>query len=252
MAKYGMKEVCDITFLDLETNEPILFLDTLKMTTVENTAESSSARGGKGNPKLLTWDYNREATVQMQDALMSTTSIALMTGNEVTTGAKEVYKREQLIAAAGTEGKAKLTLQHAPLGDITVFLNHNENTKITIPKPAALKGRAAGKEVEVEITDLPVGTPVTVFYTYMSDETAQTITISADKFPAYIKVVGDTVIRNATTGKDEAFQMIIHKAKVQPTFTMTFQADGDPTVFDMNLEVFRRDENTDMIEFIKY
>lgn len=36
--------------------EPVLFLDTLKVSTIEQTAETADARGGKGNPKLITWD----------------------------------------------------------------------------------------------------------------------------------------------------------------------------------------------------
>ncbi|MCY9737442.1 hypothetical protein M5X17_27455 [Paenibacillus alvei] len=248
MPKYGLKEVADITFYDLATNEPVLFLDTLKMTTVENKADSASARGGKGNPKLLTWDFNRESTVKMQDALMSMTSIAMMTGNAVKEGEREIYKREQLIAAAGAQGKAKLTLAEKAVGGVTIFLNHDESTKLTIDK-ADVKNAT---DVEVDEKDLPVGTPVTVFYIFKSDAKTRTITISADKFPSYVKVVGDTVIRNASTGKDEPFQMVIHKAKISPNFTFTFQADGDPTVFDMDLEVFRRDEDTEMIELIKY
>jgi hypothetical protein len=54
------------------------------------------------------------------------------------------------------------------------------------------------------------------------------------------------------TGADEAFQFVIQKAKIQPNFTLTFQADGDPTVFDMNLEVFRTDASSEMITLIKY
>lgn len=36
--------------------KPVLFLDTLKVSTIEQTAEQVDARGGKGNPKLITWD----------------------------------------------------------------------------------------------------------------------------------------------------------------------------------------------------
>lgn len=35
---------------------PVLYLDTLKVSTIEETASSSDATGGKGNAKLITWD----------------------------------------------------------------------------------------------------------------------------------------------------------------------------------------------------
>lgn len=57
--RYGIKEVCDFTFYKIEKDEngnlkpgaPVLYLDTLKVSTTEQTAESTSARGGKGNPE---------------------------------------------------------------------------------------------------------------------------------------------------------------------------------------------------------
>jgi hypothetical protein len=243
--KYGVKEVADITFYDLTTNKPVLFLDTLKMTTIENTAETSYARGGKGNPKLLSWDYNREGTVQMQDALMSTKSIALMTGNEVITGIANVHSREVLTAVAGATGKTKVTPKKTPLaGSFTAFLVSNDSDEVDATLTTG--------DLIFDLTDVALGAQVAVYYQYATDANAQTITISADKFPAYVKVVGDTVVRNADTGLDEAFQIIIDKAKIQPAFTFTFQADGDPTVFDMNLEIYRRTADTEMYRMIKY
>ena len=50
--RYGIKEVADVTFYDLNSDgspkHPVLYLDTLKVTTIEQTAEEAEARGGKG------------------------------------------------------------------------------------------------------------------------------------------------------------------------------------------------------------
>ena len=59
--RYGIKEVADCTFyrIDDQTGqpaEPVLYLDTLKVSTLEQTAESVYAQGGKGNPRLIGWD----------------------------------------------------------------------------------------------------------------------------------------------------------------------------------------------------
>jgi hypothetical protein len=244
--KYGVKEVADVTFYDLATGKPVLYLDTLKVSTIENTAESSSARGGKGNPKLLTWDFNREGTVTMQDALMSPKSISLMTGNDMVTGTQEVFKREVLVAVtSSTSGQTKVTTSQTFLAGTVFTFDGDESQEIT---PVSKTGNV----IEFMNSDIAAGDKVVVHYKYTTGANAQKITISADKFPAYIKVVGDTLIRNSLTGADEAFQFVIQKAKIQPNFTLTFQADGDPTVFDMNLEVFRTDASSEMITLIKY
>ena len=62
--KYGIKEVANVYFEALDDDpragvykgDIVLFLDTLKVSTIETTAESTDARGGWGNPKLITWD----------------------------------------------------------------------------------------------------------------------------------------------------------------------------------------------------
>lgn len=58
--RYGIKEVADVTFYDLDENgaptNPVLYLDTLKVSTIEQTGEQSDATGGKGNAPLIIWD----------------------------------------------------------------------------------------------------------------------------------------------------------------------------------------------------
>ena len=41
---------------DGSVGAPALYLDTLKVSTIEQTAEEAEARGGKGNPPLIIWD----------------------------------------------------------------------------------------------------------------------------------------------------------------------------------------------------
>lgn len=84
--RYGIKEVADVTFYTInkttgQPEKPVLYLDTLKVSTIEQTAESVDARGGKGNPKLVTWDYGKEINVTIEDALFSAKSMAIMFGD---------------------------------------------------------------------------------------------------------------------------------------------------------------------------
>ena len=78
--QYGLKEVANVTFYDIKTGMPVLFLDTLKVSTIEQTAENTEARGGWGNPSLITWDYNKEVNVTLEDALFSAASLRTIMG----------------------------------------------------------------------------------------------------------------------------------------------------------------------------
>lgn len=87
--QYGIKEVADVCLYAIELDEnddevyvPVLYLDTLKVSTVEETAEQTSARGGLGNPELIIWDYGKEITVTLEDALYSPASQGMTWGGK--------------------------------------------------------------------------------------------------------------------------------------------------------------------------
>lgn len=87
--KYGIKEVADVVFYsitaigDEEFYTPVLFLDTLKVSTLEKTAEKVEAKGGKGNKKLITWNFGKEVTLNLEDALFSPASMSMIWGGKL-------------------------------------------------------------------------------------------------------------------------------------------------------------------------
>ena len=68
--KYGIKEVADVVFYsitpigDEEFYTPVLYLDTLKVSTLEKSAEKVEAKGGKGNKRLITWNFGKTTTLK--------------------------------------------------------------------------------------------------------------------------------------------------------------------------------------------
>lgn len=87
--KYGIKEVADVVFYsinkvgDEEFYTPVLFLDTLKVSTLDKTAQKVEAKGGKGNKKLITWNFGKEITLKLEDALFSPASMSMIWGGEL-------------------------------------------------------------------------------------------------------------------------------------------------------------------------
>ena len=256
--RYGIKEVADVTFYDINADgspkTPVLYLDTLKVTTIEQTAEETEARGGKGNAALIAWDYGKEITVTIEDALFSAKSMAIMFGNgsvteyKTTTGTGAtnafIMKTEQFTAtgttlpeADGTSGaysdtsgwKAKYT---APDGKLYTKYN---------PKFFSATGETPTALVSGQ----------TYFCSYDLKINGAIIDVSANSFPGTYYVTGDTFARAEATGDDEFFQFIIPKAKVQSENTITLEAEGDPSVFNMNLKVLRPADGV-MMKLVKY
>ena len=283
--RYGIKEVADVTFYEIDSEgkagKPVLFLDTLKVSTIEQTAETADARGGKGNPKLITWDYGKEINVTIEDALFSPKSMSIMLGNGLVATNNAWLDRMAVVRTTST------SLPSYFIGDIYDKNNEAPNhvdeagsvrTRIYMDSAGNVMPSGAGyydfssssafikmigvfdedgKEVknggDTSITTEQAWASASVvkgnkyFVKYQVAAQQKTITISGDSFPGTYYIQGDTYARSDITGKDQFFQFIIPKAKMTAEQTITLEAEGDPSTFNMNLTVLRPEDGNMMI-----
>lgn len=260
--KFGAKEVMDVTLYDMATGKPVVSFDTLKTSSIEVTAEKVYARGGKGNPKLITWELNKEATLTIEDALFTPKSMELVSGLATEKGKQNVYMRQKnefdttgerpvdkgISYPLTADESGKIALAYTPnetADKILVYEQDNDCEEAMDMTGATLEGKnltvaaAAGKKV-------------IVYYTYETSETAETYVIDSSHFAGTYKLVGDTVVRNQLTGKDEPFQVIIPNLKWTSNFTLGFTAEGDPETTTFECEIMRSANNDQLIKMIKY
>ena len=272
--QYGIKEVADVTFYERDSRgyeKPVLYIDTAKVSTIEKTASTAEARGGKGNPALISWDFGLEINVTLEDALFSPKSMAIMQGagkvvEGTTTAPVYVDVTGEVVEVSDT---TLIKLKH-PYKEKSIYIYRIDDNGRWIDGEQ-LRGWEASDSTGTSVTTesnyihyKSGGTSlstadkrVAVFYkTPLNGETgigtASIIHINSDTFPGTYRVVGDTFARNRSTGKDEFFQFIIHRAKVSPENTITLSADGDPSTFNMSLKVLRNIGDTGMIDLVKY
>ena len=277
--RYGIKEVADVTFYEIDDSTgdrgaPVLYLDTLKVSTIEQTAETADARGGKGNPKLISWDYGKEITVSLEDALFSAKSMAIMFGDgkastpvsgkvqrvAVARRGKDVANTSvsvDMVNSAGDTVRNKVWFgDTVPSGQAGVKfggLNITRLTKADGSSTDYVAGTdttyATLDECTTFINNLTEGDKF--FVTYELSVTKTEVVISGDTFPGTYYVTGDTYARSDVSGKDQFFQFVIPKAKVTSENTITLEAEGDPSVFSMNLTVLRP-ESGEMMKLVQY
>ena len=231
LQQYGIKEVADVTMYQINADNsytPVLFLDTLKVSTIEQTAEQTEARGGKGNSPLIIWDYGKEITVTLEDALYSPQSMAIMFGSldrstgEINVETISSITKMQRISNIDPD---KVVLSGAKFYDSDM------------------------KTLTAEGTSIPSGA-VFIEQTFATTD-GKVLTINAETFPGTYRLVGDTYSRNRKTGKDEYFQFEIPQAKMSSENTITLEAEGDPSVFNMTMRVLRP-ENGEMMKLTQY
>lgn len=253
---YGIKEVANVYFEALEgdavngyeAGDVVLYLDTLKVSTVEQTAENVSAQGGWSNPKLITWDYGKDINLNLEDAVISFEELRNMLGatlKEAASSGGEVTVH--MVAECNLDDAGELTPVKStvklPVSGAAKYINKTTGKRGKIADIAS-HGLTATEGVE----------RLVVFWEEKRDGTpgkeAIELTITPDRWPGTFKVIGDTLIRNKN-GVDEAFQFIIGKAKMLSEITLTMQAEGDPSTFSMTLNVLR-DDDGNMMKLVKY
>lgn len=272
--KFGLKEVANVYFEALsaekengiEIGDIVLFLDTLKVSTIETTAESVDARGGWGNPKLITWDYGKEITLSLEDALLSLESARVMLGGKIkrpTTG-KEVEVRYTAEVVAGEGGAISLeNLQNPSTKSAYADEDKPQTAARFINMTQGYRGSITVENGAVKETKTNDGSSVAaagdvirLFWSVKKNgenggNEAVEITISPNTFPGTYRIVGDTFMRSEKDGKDYPFQFIINKAKVMSEVTITLEAEGDPSTFNMTINVLRSGSD-EMMKLVRY
>lgn len=246
LERYGIKEVADVTFYKINKDgsigAPVLYLDSLKVSTLEQTGDIVYAQGGKGNSRLIAWDTDKAVTVTLEDALFSPKSMAIMFGDKdgtVDTTTSKALKKT--IVLKGTEASGA-----------TISYINNAGVEATVSSADCSFYDATGSLITGATT---IAAESKVFVTFdITANNVKTIEISPNKFPGTYYITGDTYARNETTGDDECFQFIIHKGKITSENTITMEADGDPSTFSMNVECLRATKGNKpvMIELVQY
>ena len=88
--KFGVREICDVVLKAkapqkignkiFYTNEPVIYFDTLKTSSMEGAATTVYAQGGRGNSRLVAWEGERTVTFTMEDALISPEGFMILSG----------------------------------------------------------------------------------------------------------------------------------------------------------------------------
>lgn len=81
--RFGIKEVADVTVFSITRiadeiiYTPVLNFDTLKVSSLSKSSDTVTAKGGPGNPTIISWSYTKDIKLKLEDALMSQSSMDL-------------------------------------------------------------------------------------------------------------------------------------------------------------------------------
>ena len=247
--KYAAVTVCDVTLYDLISKYPVMFFDTLQVTSIEGAAETTDIQGGQGNATLASVSHSKTVDVQFDDAIMTMSSLALLTGGNL-----ERADNEHKITMTQTElvelgaGADVITLSEKVKEGTYVWAAKMVNGVLSTATRTTAK---AGKDVkEVKIADLynaevdSEASVYRVFYEYEKGVEAgelSELTVLADKFAGTYRFIGDTVLFNQYTGSNDVFQIEIPRLKLDSSYSMSFNASTEAIVFSFKGKALRDD-----------
>lgn len=138
--RFGVREICDVVLRAKAAqkignkifykNEPVIYFDSLKTSSLEGAATTVYAQGGRGNARLVAWEGERTVTFTMEDALISPAGFMILSGAGLIEASNKapiyVHSTEQLV------------LKDASDGEEANYTNESDSVTITISKEPAI------------------------------------------------------------------------------------------------------------------
>ena len=269
--KFGVREICDVVLKAKGTqmignkkfykNEPVLYFDSLKTSTMEGAATTVYAQGGRGNSRLIAWEGERTVTFTMEDALISAAGLAILTGADLIEATETATIK---VHATQTVDKKDVTID-TEKADITIKLDNaddevysaseenyiyvmglKDGEVVTEPYCVGVTADSnvitipAKNEEDNDINDIGAlknCDAVLVDYYVVKKSGVMQIDITPDKFGGNYYLEASTLFRN-TDGVDMPAEFIIPNCKVQSNFTFTMASSGDPSAFTFTMDAF--------------
>ena len=264
--KFGVREICDVVLKAKANqkvgnkifykNEPVIYFDTLKTSSMEGAATTVYAQGGRGNSRLVAWEGERTVTFTMEDALISPAGFMILSGAGLTEASAEStikqHTTEQTDAVVvGENGTVTITLAEEPYtkaGEDFIYVMLMNNGEVTSEPfiPEKVEGKVLTLSSKDDLTankakawkeGFTTGAVVLVDYYVERKSGAQQIDITPDKFGGNYYLEASTLFRD-TNGVDMPAEFIIPNCKIQSNFNFTMASSGDPSTFTFTMDAF--------------
>ena len=258
--KFGVREICDVVLRAKGTvkvgettfshDEPVIYFDSAKTSTVEGSATTVYATGGRGNNKLLAWEGEKSVTFTMEDALLSPLGFSILSGaglvdaKKVSGGMKvhttltTVVDVTDVSSSGINVNLAQLTGKEIAEEKAYAFIMKDgqivERLKPAVPSDGSVtftrKSGASGSLTGPQ-------TIMVDFYVKVATGAVE-MTIEPDKFGGFYYLEASTLFRRQDNGQDMAAAFVIPKVKIQSNFTFSMASSGDPSTFTFTMDAF--------------
>jgi len=259
--KFGVREICNVVFKaksdvvigkkTFKKNQPVLYIDTAKTSTMEGAATTVYAQGGRGNTRLIAWEGEKTLTFTVEDALLSPLGFAILSGAGLF-GQATGLDDPAVVHVHTTTTTTISEVDGALVVDLSGALSDSEAVDATAPifimeaeDDGSLSGDMIGGTFSVDanvISGLESGSAGDMvfvdYYITKTEEVVDEMQIDEEHFAGYYYVEADTLFRRQSDGVDMPAILTFPNIKIQSNFTFTMTSTGDPSTFTFTMDAF--------------
>lgn len=253
--KFGVRDIANVVFkaktsrrignMNFKAGQPVIYIDTAKTSSMEQSTTTVYATGGRGNARLVSWEGQKTMTFTVEDALLSPLGFAVLSGAGLFDNAKSTKSvHVHMTTSANVDNEGAIDLKNA--------LATNDKVCETAPifvMAADTDGSLTGEMLEgfscaSDGKGLEGGTAYANkrvfvdYYIIRSEAKVKEIDIAAEDFGGYYYVEADTLFRDQATGKDWPANLTFPNVKIQSNFTFSMASTGDPSTFTFTMDAF--------------
>ena len=258
--KFGVREICDVVLrakgtvkvgeATFSNDEPVIYFDSAKTSTVEGSATTVYATGGRGNNKLLAWEGEKSVTFTMEDALLSPLGFSILSGAGLVdatqvNGGMKVHTTLTTVVDVTNVSSSGIVVDLATLTGKTIAEEKayafimKDGQIVERLKPATPSGGSVTFTRNGKASGPLTGEQTVMVDFYVSVSTgAVEMTIEPDKFGGFYYLEASTLFRRQDNGQDMAAAFVIPKVKIQSNFTFSMASSGDPSTFTFTMDAF--------------
>lgn len=234
LGRYGSREILKLQIFDAVTNKPLMYFDYANTATQEWSASRVYATGA--GVRRIAWDGDKEESLTVETQVFTMQHLALLAGEDIKSGAQNIYKTEILQVTDDGSGGKQITLSKTPVGGVNNIAVYKYVNGIITEEQDVIS--VDGNVVELSsLSTVNIGDEVEVYYQYQVTD-ARKLQFTAKGFPRYVKMVGDTLYQDELSQTVAAAQIIYHKAKMQPNFSVSMSSTGDPASLSLVFDLF--------------
>ena len=255
--KFGVREICDVVLRakstqkignqTFEKDEPVIYFDTAKTSTIEGAATTVYAQGGKGNSRLIAWEGERTVTFTMEDALISPLGFSILSGAGIVeatgSNAINVHMTSQ-VEGTISAGSVVVDLTKAIPQNGTLLEEEENIYGFILDNSGNISERLKSKSVEgnqITFSEVKTGAGkviILVDYYVKMTSGVQQLEVTPDKFAGSYYLEASTLFRRQEDGVDMPAQFVIPNVKIQSAFNFSMASTGDPSTFTFTMDAF--------------